>query len=195
MAPKKPAAPQRPKQFTQYDWARLVLQDANLPTTQNNINKLVHWMPWEKPHDGNSIDWAQGNNPLNINGSSGMGGTPTGQGYDAFPDLTTGAKATANYLLMPNYTQIYANLQNDGTLSDFSNAVVASPWAGGHYGWNYSAIATTFLYPPISANGDKVGSGQSSGGANGAGSNAASNATPGTCGAKGGGINLGNGHF
>ena len=187
MAPKKPAAPSRPQQFTQYDWARLVLQDANLPTTQNNIEKLVHWMPTEKPHDGTTIDWAQGNNPMNINGSTGLGGTPTGQGYDSFPDLTAGAQAMANYLLMPNYTEVYQNLQNNGSLSDFSTAVVKSPWAGGHYGYNYQAIAQTTLYPPITANGATVGSGKPVPGAPGS----SSSATPGTCGAKGGGINLG----
>jgi hypothetical protein len=107
---------------TPTQWADAVLGYANLPTTADDTDDILRWMVGEEPPS----DWANNNNPLNIN----AGGT----GSDTFPSLDASAQETAAYLGMSNYAGIYSVLASGGDPTAFSAAVVASPWASGHYG-------------------------------------------------------------
>jgi len=173
------------QQVTNYDWAQTVLQSAGLPVTTNNVLNITRWMVSEEP----ASDWYHANNPLNINAG--------GSGYDTFPSLTASAQRTAQYLAMSNYTQIRAALASDAPWPTFEAAVVASPWAAGHYG------GALFSGTPavVSVTGQTLTAG-SAGSAGGSGSsttldsvNGGSSGDPRTCGAKGGGVDILFGHI
>ncbi len=92
-------------------------------------------MPAEEP----TSDWWDRNNPLNASL-----GTSSSDGLrGATPDLTTGANETALMIDQSNMSGIRSALAADDPVSGFSPAVVASPWASGHYGGNPQAIAET----------------------------------------------------
>ena len=116
---------------TQYTWAKLVLYDAGLPMTKANIRKMVRWMRAEEPWNR----WFNRNNPLNV----GQPTSPSGTG--SFKNLGVAAHYTAVALKGSNYKAIYSNLANTGSLTQFSAAVVASPWASSHYGGTPQHIA------------------------------------------------------
>jgi hypothetical protein len=175
-------------QVTNYTWAQTVLKDAGLPVTDNNVTNIVRWMTAEEP----ASDWYHANNPLNINSS--------GAGFDTLSSLTDGAKATATYLNMPNYRGIKAALANNASPSDFSAAVVASPWAASHYGVAAAGAPSQYIVtgrgtdyianlgtPPVVAVSGQTLQAGSPGSQGGAGDGAQS-AIAGTCGAKGGGF-------
>ena len=109
------------QQATNYIWAQTVLQNAGLPTTPNNVLNITRWMVSEEP----ASNWYNNNNPLNINS--------LGNGSDSFPSLTASAAETANYLALPTDTGIRAALAANAPFPQFEAAVVASPWASGHY--------------------------------------------------------------
>jgi len=152
-----------------YTWAATVLTDAGLPATPNNVLNVTRWMVSEEP----AASWFNNNNPLNIN----AGGT----GSDTFPSLTASAQETARYLNMPNYTGIKAALASNADFPTFMNAVVASPWASGHYNGGASFFTGT---PAKVQAGTGITLTPGSGGT-------AANTTGGTtCGSKGGGADL-----
>jgi len=159
-------------QATNYVWAQTVLQNAGLPTTPNNVLNVTRWMVSEEP----AASWYHNNNPLNINSQ--------GTGSDTFPSLTASAAETANYLNMPNYTGIKAALAANAPFSQFEAAVIASPWASGHY--NGALFSGT---PATVQAGTGIELTPGSGGTGGA-VDAGSTAPPGTCGAGSKGIQL-----
>jgi hypothetical protein len=128
--------------FTPTTWAEQVLQDVNaddpsaapVPIDANTVGDIDHWMPAEEPI-GN---WFDRDNPLNASL-----GTTSSDGTASYPDLATGADYTAKMIDQTNMSGIRQALATDQPVAGFSPAVVASPWASGHYGYNPQAIAQT----------------------------------------------------
>lgn len=92
---------------------------------------------WTKAEDG-SDDAYMRNNPLNTT-QIGFNETHTinGDGVKGYATYEDGLDATVQTLSYGNYTGIVYALQNndpEGALS----ALVASPWAGSHYGGGFS---------------------------------------------------------
>lgn len=144
--------------YTQADWATQVLTDAGLPTTQNNVNNVVRWMVAEEPPS----NWWNRNNPLNASL-----GTSAADGTGSYTDLSTGALYTAKMIRQSNMSGIFNALNANADVSAFSAAVVASPWASGHYGGNPNAIANIPVPTFTSANvapGSAGGAGSAGGG-------------------------------
>ena len=152
-----------------YTWAATVLTNAGLPATPNNVLNVVRWMASEEPPGS----WYNNNNPLNINAA--------GTGSDTFPSLTASAAETATYLNMPNYVGIKAALASNAPFPTFMNAVVASPWASGHYNGGGSFFTGT----PA-----KVQAGTGVTLTPGSGGTAATTTGGVTCGEKGGGASI-----
>lgn len=152
---------------TNYVWASNMLGKAGLPQTPNNVLNVVRWMTAEEP----ASDWYHANNPLNIN----AGGT----GYDTFPSLDAASTRTAQYLAMPNYVNVRAALANNADFSTFAAAVIASPWASGHYGGHLPNGTP----PEVSVNGAQLSAGVA--GTN-QGTSTAGQATYGGCNPSGG---------
>lgn len=164
---------------TNYLWAQMVLMDAGLPTTQNNLNNMVVWMQNEEP----SGNWWNRNNPLNASL-----GTSASDGTASYPSLTVAADYTARMIRQQNMKPIYNALANNASPSAFGAAVISSPWASGHYGGNVGRF--TGNPPPIIAvgTGANLGSGGTSGDGSGSGSGAT---TPGVGCSSSNGLNLG----
>lgn len=123
-------------QYTQADWAAQVLSDANLPTTQNNVQNIERWMVAEEPPS----HWWNRNNPLNASL-----GTSASDGTAGYTDLATAAAYTARMIQQTNMAGIYNALKANADVNTFSAAVVASPWASGHYGGSPNAIANILV--------------------------------------------------
>jgi hypothetical protein len=111
---------------TNADWAKLVLVDAGLPTSANNIEVILQWMDSEN----NPQSWWNRNNPLN-NGL-GSGG---GSGFGSYPDLETAASYVAQQLDRSLFSNIAASLAASNPVSVSAQAIMASPWASSHYGY------------------------------------------------------------
>jgi hypothetical protein len=129
--------------WTPTTWSEQVLQDANaedptapsIPIDPNTVGDMTHWMPAEEP----TTDWYDRNNPLNA--SLGTGST---DGTGSYPNLAVAAEETAAMIDQTNMSGIRSALAaNDSTTGGFSQAVVDSPWAAGHYGGTPNNISTT----------------------------------------------------
>lgn len=115
---------------TNYDWAADVLEQAGLPTSDNNVDNFVRWMAAERQ----PVVWWTNSDPLNANNL--LEGDA-----ESFPNLDLAASATAAILRQGNMAGIWGALAAQVPLSAFSAAVVASPWAASHYGGNPDYIA------------------------------------------------------
>jgi hypothetical protein len=133
--------------YTPTTWAEQVLEDVNaeapnaapVPIDPNTVGDILHWMPAEEPPS----NWFDRNNPLNASL-----GTSASDGTGSYPDLSTGANYTAKMINQSNMSAIRAALAADDPVgSGFSQAVVSSPWASGHYGGNPLDIAQTVASP------------------------------------------------
>jgi hypothetical protein len=113
--------------FTNRSWAQLVLSTLGVSESAGNIDNVTRWMTAENP----SATWWGKNNPLNVSGPAGAGGSA---GTGSFPDLSSAAKATATLLGQPSMASIKRALNANAVPADFSAAVVQAPWAEGHYG-------------------------------------------------------------
>lgn len=128
--------------FTNVTYAALILTFLGAPITQNNIDNLTSWFPWE---NGTST-WtgtAGANNPLN-NGL-GSGG---GSGLGSYPDLVTSAYYAAKGMQggIQNAAPIGAALKADAPFSVFHQATINAVWSGDHYagsGWRNVTSAST----------------------------------------------------
>ena len=131
-------------QWTAQIWATLVLILAGVTPTPGNVDKILHWIPaengtstWYKPtpnNPGHSL-----NNPLNV------AATTTNPSH-GFTTLYKAAVATATELKNnTDYTAIYSSLEHTASLTAFASAVIASPWAAGHYGYTIAHITTTTI--------------------------------------------------
>ena len=178
----------QPVPATNYSWAATMLADINPSyATQSNIDNVVRWMYREQGNDWNTqVGSVDHNNPLNINQTGNAAGT------DVFPSLTASAAATAQFLTQNSfYRGIVQTFPDNADFNTFSSAVIASPWASSHYPGGISSN----LPPVLSANGTIATSPGAYGAAltagTGSSTGTSSSSLPGTCGSKGGGINLG----
>jgi hypothetical protein len=126
--------------LTNVDWAALVLQDGKFPVTPNNLTVMLQWMDSENdPHS-----WYLRNNPLN-NGL-GSGG---GSGLGSYENLTIAASYVAQQLRRDLFSGIAQAFDSNSPVSVSAQAIIASPWAGGHY--NNGAIWHAVDVPIVSA--------------------------------------------
>lgn len=152
-------------------FAVLLLQKLHAPLTANNLSKLYTWQEAE----GNpGVSY---NNWFNTTLYPGFGGTPGLVGVTDFPTVADGAAATAVVIQEPAYTSILSNLRSDGSWSQFSSAVWASPWAKSHY--IGSGGQRDWSSTPVTSYGGPAAPGGSAGTA---GTSATQNAPPGPTG-------------
>jgi hypothetical protein len=113
---------------TNYDFARLVLQDGGWPVSPNNVAVLTQWLRAEEPVS----DWWDRDNPLN-NGL-GSGG---GSGLGSYGSLLTAAHEVATNLENSawGYPAVSADLAHSSAPALTARAIWRSNWAAGHYGW------------------------------------------------------------
>jgi hypothetical protein len=124
--------------------AQLNIQGAgsvHVPNSANNVALLATWMA----NEGGL--WA--NNPLNTDLGAGQyphqfssGGQDTGT--PIYPSMHVGVvNAAATLLGNPAYAQIVARLsQGSAPCLSFANAVIHSPWAASHYGYDTSRFCS-----------------------------------------------------
>lgn len=129
---------------TNADWAALVLQDAQLPVTQNNVTVILQWMDSEN----SPKTWFLRNNPLNNGLGSGGGG-----GFGSYANLTVAASYVAQQLHRSLFAGIAAALAADSAPAVTEQAIIASPWAGSHYGGGsrFHAVNVPIVAAPASA--------------------------------------------
>lgn len=110
-------------------WAQLVLEDGGAPVTQSNINLMLTWME----NENYPANWAPRNNPLNASL-----GTDSTDGTGGYQSLNESAYYTARMIFgQSNMSGIAAALgSGTATPAQFGQAVISSPWASSHYGYN-----------------------------------------------------------
>jgi hypothetical protein len=129
---------------TNADWAALVLQDAGLPVTQNNVTVMLQWMDSENA----PRTWFLRNNPLNNGLGSGGGG-----GFGSYANLRIAASYVAKQLGRSLFAGIAAALAADSAPAVTEQAIIASPWASSHYGYGarFHAIDVPIVAAPPAA--------------------------------------------
>lgn len=132
--------------MSESQWASLVLSDIGAPVTQHNIRDMERWMTGENPPS----DWWNRNNPLNASL-----GTNSSDGLGSYSSLGVGAMETARMIEQNNMEGIDAALRADAPTSQFSAAVVESPWANSHYGGNPNYF--TNINPQAGSPGGRAG--------------------------------------
>jgi len=130
--------------ITNADWAALVLQDAQLPVTQNNVTVILQWMDSENSPQ----TWYLRNNPLNNGLGSGGGG-----GFGRYANLRIAASYVAKQLHRSLFAGIAAALAADSAPAVTEQAIIASPWASSHYGYGsrFHAVNVPIVAAPASA--------------------------------------------
>lgn len=129
---------------TNQTWAALLLIDAGLPTTDNNVNNIMSWMEGENTPD----NWFNRNNPLN----SGQGPSGGDSGLGSYADLSTAAHFTAQLINEPNMSVIQQALAANAPFDVFLRAIQSSPWDGGYA----SGIAAPGTVPIVSDSGQTL---------------------------------------
>ncbi|WP_344751534.1 hypothetical protein [Gryllotalpicola koreensis] len=129
---------------TNADWAALVLQDAGLPITQNNVTVILQWMDSEN----SPKSWYLRNNPLNNGLGSGGGG-----GFGSYANLRIAASYVAQQLDRSLFAGIHDALAADSAPAVTEQAIIASPWASSHYGGGarFHAVNVPIVAAPASA--------------------------------------------
>jgi hypothetical protein len=125
----KPLGPARSLVTTKL-WASAVLKGIGAPVTNNNISNMEKWMASEEP----ASSWLTNNDPLNT--------TKAGKGKIGTMKYATvgdGINATVATLNQSNFSSIKHALRTNAPFAVFQAAVVASPWAAGHYGGQLSS--------------------------------------------------------
>jgi hypothetical protein len=121
---------------TNHDWAKLVLNIAGWPVTENNVTVITRWMRQE-----NYIDsWWNRNNPLNNGWGSGGG-----SGLGSYPSLQVAAENAVEALnSLPGYRPIVEAFAASAPTDVTERAIWASPWASSHYNngahWHYTPV-------------------------------------------------------
>lgn len=123
-------------QITTTAWASALLVDLGAPLTTNNLNNVKSWMASEET----ASSWLTNNNPLNTTWGSKSSGIPS------YASVIDGITATADTIKQGNgaFAGILNALKTNAPYPIFKQAVVASPWAAGHYGKG-SAFSSTPL--------------------------------------------------
>jgi hypothetical protein len=122
---------------TNYDFARLVLEDGGWPTSANNTTVLTQWLRAEEP----TSMWWNRDNPLN-NGL-GSGG---GSGLGSYGSVVVAAFDVASNLENPayGYPLVVRDLAASAAPASTSRAIWRSNWSAGHYGrgadWDTSPV-------------------------------------------------------
>jgi len=130
---------------TNYDFARLVLQDGGWPVSANNVTVLTQWLRSEEP----PTRWWNRDNPLN-NGLGSGGGSGLG---------SYGSVVTAAFFIALNlqnsaygYPAIARDLRQSVAVPRTDEAIWRSSWAAGHYGrgadWGTSPVPSVAA-PPV----------------------------------------------
>ncbi|WP_022882011.1 hypothetical protein [Gryllotalpicola ginsengisoli] len=129
---------------TNADWAALVLKDAGLPLTQNNLTVMLQWMDSENSPQS----WWLRNNPLNNGLGSGGGG-----GFGSYDNLGTAAEFVAAQLQRPLFSGIASALAADSDPAITAQAIMNSAWASSHYGYGslWHAVDVPIVAAPASA--------------------------------------------
>ena len=123
---------------TRSGWARAFLAATGEPVTRCNRRVVVQWELREGGGFGNQAE----NNPLNVNPGPGAGWPGySATGAWAFPDPQTGLDYTVATIRNGNYGPVLDALSNGNDPQGVADAIVASPWAGSHYGWSWTAPA------------------------------------------------------
>jgi hypothetical protein len=127
---------------TNYDFARLVLDDGGWPASPNNVTVLTQWLRAEEP----TYDWWDRDNPLN-NGL-GSGG---GSGLGSYSSVITAAFDVARNLENQSfgYPQVARDLAGSAAPEVTAQAIWRSDWAAGHYG--FGADWETTPVPAVAA--------------------------------------------
>jgi len=131
---------------------RAVNQQSNgtehIPVTADNVSLLDRWMA----NEGGL--WAD--NPLNTSLDSAAYQhqfTTSGEdtGIPIFPSMTTGIGATATTLLSNQaYARILQVLKSGkASCLSFAKAVIHSPWASSHYGYDTARFCSGTIVPPV----------------------------------------------
>lgn len=120
-----------------------------VPETPDNITLLERWMAnegglWADNPLNTSLNAAS--YPHQFNGSQDTG-------IPIYPSIATGVGATAQTLLQnPAYSEILSALSSgDVACQTFAAAVIRSPWASSHYGYDparFCGGSVTSLKPP-----------------------------------------------
>lgn len=120
----------------------------HIPVTADNVSLLDRWMANEGGF------WAD--NPLNTSLDSAAYPhqfTTSGEdtGIPIFPSITAGIGATATTLLSNQaYAQILQVLKSGKTSClNFATAVIHSPWASSHYGYDTARFCSGTIVPPV----------------------------------------------
>lgn len=123
---------------TRSGWARAFLAAIGEPVTRCNRKTVVQWELREGGGFGNQA----ANNPLNVNPGAGAGWPGyNATGAWAFPDPQTGLDYTVRTIRNGNYRAVLDALSRGNDPQGVVGAIVASPWAGSHYGWSWTAPA------------------------------------------------------
>ncbi len=138
----KPSSPEvaKTKGTTLRQWAVATLVGSNLPVTQNNITKLVCWFAPESALPGTAGDEnsAPRNNPFGSDHVT-ADSTQYNSSYNVqnYPTAEEGLHETIRMLTLDHWTAVRANLEADGSIADFVNAVnKAYDWPGALH-WNF----------------------------------------------------------
>lgn len=139
---------------TNQNWAALLLVDAGLPNTPNNVTNIMCWMAAEEPPS----NWFDRNNPLNC----GEGPAGGGSGLGSYADLSTAAHFTAELINQPNMSMIHDALAANASYPAFVEAISASPWDTGYDGG--SSVPVPGSVPVVSDSGQTLAANPSTGG-------------------------------
>lgn len=129
---------------TNYDFARLVLEDGDWPTSANNTIVLTQWLRAEEP----TSRWWDRDNPLN-NGL-GSGG---GSGLGSYRSVEVAAFDVARNLedRSYGYPMVVHDLAESVQPGTTARAIWRSDWASGHYGqgadWDTSPVPSVASPP------------------------------------------------
>jgi hypothetical protein len=115
-------------------WAQSLLQGIGAPTSDANVQVVYDWEVSEGAGGKN--------NPLNQGAVPGHPELTAGSSSAAadYVSLQAGLQGSIDYLNMSNYAAVKKSLIA-GDAAAARAAIIASPWAGGHYG-NGSSFAT-----------------------------------------------------
>jgi hypothetical protein len=121
---------------TRRGWAKRFLAAIPEPVTGRNVCFVVEWELREGGGFGNqAVD-----NPLNVNPPAGIGWPGYhATGAWAFPNRKTGLDYTVQTIRNGYYSGILAALSRGDDPQGAADALVNSPWAGSHYGWNWTS--------------------------------------------------------
>lgn len=120
---------------TRRGWAKKFLAAIPEPVTRRNVCFVMEWELREGGGFGNQAE----NNPLNVNPGAGAGWPGyNATGAWAFPDPRTGLNYTVQTIRNGNYGAILGALGQGDDPQGAANALMNSPWAGSHYGWDWT---------------------------------------------------------